>query len=101
MAAQRGDAPAHTAAGTLSLCKSGRTMRTLLIRGAHEPPVDLREIVEAGSTEVAEVAQAEEALRRDADRVVEWNGHELLFENRRLRWPEDEDELRMLFQTGG
>jgi hypothetical protein len=76
-------------------------MRTLLIRGTHEPPADLRELVEGGSTEVIEVAQADDAVRRDADRIVEWDGRELLFENRRLRWPEDEDELRMLFQTGG
>ena len=76
-------------------------MRTLLIRGTLEPPTDLREIVEGGSTEVVEVAQADDVARRDADRIVEWNGRELVFENRRLRWPEDEDELRMLFQTGG
>lgn len=76
-------------------------MRTLLIRGTHEPPTDLRELVEGGSTEVIEVAHADDAVRLHADRIVEWDGRELLFENRRLRWPEDEDELRMLFQTGG
>lgn len=76
-------------------------MKTLLIRGSYEPPQEVREIVERGSTEVAEVAGAGDEIRRDADRVVEWNGHEVLFENRRLRWPDDEDELRMLFDTGG
>ena len=76
-------------------------MRTLLIRGSHQPPADLRALVEDGSTEVVEVAAADETACRNADRVVEWNGRELLFENRRLRWPEDVDELRMLFQTGG
>ena len=76
-------------------------MKTLLIRGAHEPPQELRDIVNGGSTEVAEVARADEARGQNADRVVEWNGRELVFEDRRLRWPEDEDELRMLFETGG
>lgn len=75
-------------------------MKTLLIRGTHEPPGELRQIVESGSTEVAEVARAEEAPR-DADRIVEWNGRELVMDDRRLRWPEDEDELRLLFQTTG
>lgn len=76
-------------------------MKTVLIRGTHEPPGELREIVEGGSTEVAEVARADDARGFEADRVVEWNGSEVVFENRRLRWPEDEDELRLLFQTGG
>lgn len=76
-------------------------MKTLLICGTHEPPGELRQIVESGSTEVAEAARPEQAAMRDADRVVEWNGRELVVENRRLRWPEDEDELRLLFQTGG
>jgi hypothetical protein len=80
-------------------------MKTLLIRGSHVPPDGLRRIVEGGSTEVAEVARRDTALEEapggDFDRVVEWNGRELLLEDRRLRWPEDEDELRMLFETGG
>jgi hypothetical protein len=76
-------------------------MKTLLVRGTHEPPGGLREIVEGGSTEFVEVVRAEDAMTRDADRVIEWNGRELVFEDRRLRWPEDEDELRLLFQTGG
>ena len=76
-------------------------MKTLLIRGEHEPPQELREIVAGGSTEVAEVAHAGQARGLEPDRVVEWDGHELVYEDRRLRWPEDEDELRMLFETGG
>ena len=76
-------------------------MKTVLIRGTHEPPGELRDIVRGGSTEVAEVARADEARLREADRVVEWNGRELVIEDRRLKWPEDEDELRLLFQTGG
>jgi len=76
-------------------------MKTLLIRGDHEPPQELREIVARGSTEVAEVAHAGQARTMDPDRVVEWDGEELVYEDRRLRWPEDVDELRMLFDTGG
>jgi hypothetical protein len=76
-------------------------MKTLLIRGTHEPPGELRDIVVRGSTEVAEVARADDAPARDVDRVVEWTGRELVVDDRRLRWPEDEDELRLLFQTGG
>jgi hypothetical protein len=76
-------------------------MKTVLIRAGAPPPPELREIVEGGSTEVAEVGRREDARAQDADRLVEWNGRELLVEDRRLRWPEDEDELRMLFQTGG
>jgi hypothetical protein len=76
-------------------------MKILLIRGASAPPPELRRIVEGGSTELAEVGRAEAAHRHDADRIVEWTGRELVVDSRRLRWPEDEDELRMLFQTGG
>ena len=75
-------------------------MKTLLIRGSHEPPEELREIVRGGSTEVAEVATAEDAPR-DVDRVVKWDGRDVTLEDRRLRWPDDKDELRMLFETGG
>ena len=76
-------------------------MKTLLVRGSHEPPEGLRRIVNGGSTEVAEVARREDARGGDIDRVVEWNGRELRLDDRCLRWPEDEDELRMLFETGG
>ena len=76
-------------------------MRTVLIRGSDEPPPELRHIVEAGSTEVLEVARDDGRTTQGADRVVIWNGQDVIVEDRRLRWPEDEDELRMLFQTGG
>jgi hypothetical protein len=73
-------------------------MRTVLIRGGDEPPSELRHIVETGSTEVLEVADDDGRATRDADRIVIWNGHDVIVEDRRLRWPEDEDELRLLFQ---
>jgi len=77
-------------------------MRTVLIRGGDEPPPELRHIVATGSTEVLEVPDDDDGrATQDADRVVTWNGRDVIVEDRRLRWPEDEDELRMLFQTGG
>ena len=76
-------------------------MKTLLIRGNDEPPRELREIVAAGSTEVSERPRADEAERRDADRVIVWSRGEIVIDDRRLRWPEDRDEVRMLLQTGG
>jgi hypothetical protein len=76
-------------------------MKTLLIHGSDGPPPRLRRIVEDGSTEVAEAARREAASGDAVDRVVEWTGRELVVDDRRLRWPEDEDEIRMLFQTGG
>ena len=76
-------------------------MKTLLIHGAEPPPRELREIIDAGSTEVLQVREGETAASGHADRVAEWTGQELLVGDRLLRWPEDEDELRMLFQTGG
>ena len=60
----------------------------------------MREIIEGGSTEVTEVNEGD-VVTGSADRVVEWNGRELLLDDRRLRWPEDADEIRMLFETGG
>ena len=76
-------------------------MKTLLIRGSNPPPAPVRDIIKGGSTEVVEVARAEDVSRTDADRIVEWNGREVIFGDRRLRWPEDEDELRLLFETAG
>jgi hypothetical protein len=76
-------------------------MRTLLIRGDAEPPRELREIVRAGSTEMDEVTRADALAAENADRVVIWNGRHVEVENRRLRWPEDEDELRLYFQSAG
>ena len=35
------------------------------------------------------------------DRVVSWEAGLLRIGNRRLRWPDDEDEIRLLLQTGG
>ena len=69
-------------------------MRTVLIRGGDEPPPELRHIVEIGSTELLEVSGDDDRATQDADRVVIWNGHDVIVEDRRLRWPEDEDELR-------
>ena len=76
-------------------------MKTLLIHEGHQPPAALRSIVEAGSTEVTEMKRDDVPASVEADRVVVWNGRELRFEDRRLRWPEDEDELKVLLQTGG
>jgi hypothetical protein len=76
-------------------------MKTLLIRGNEEPPRELREIIEAGSTEVEERTEMSQAARQAADRVVIWNGKQVVLDDRRLQWPEDRDELRMLFQSGG
>jgi hypothetical protein len=76
-------------------------MKTVLIRGTAALPRELREIVEGGSTELAEVTGRDGVRARDADRLIEWNGRALLVGDRWLQWPEDEDELKMLFQTGG
>ena len=69
-------------------------MRTVLIRGGDEPPLELCHIVGAGSNEVLEVSGDDHRATQDADRVVIWNGQDVIVEDRRLRWPEDEDELR-------
>jgi hypothetical protein len=76
-------------------------MKTLLIRDGNEPPGELRDLVQAGSTEYDEINRADVPPSIRADRVVVWNGREVTLDDRRLRWPEDEDELRVLFQTGG
>ena len=86
-------------------------MKTLLIRGQGAVPPQVREIVRAGSTELKEVRADEErdATTLEADRIVVWDqgGIEVRATNSRqdtgtkLRWPEDEDKLRMFFQTGG
>jgi hypothetical protein len=36
-----------------------------------------------------------------ADRLVVWDGRHVTVGDRTMCWPEDEDELRLLFQTGG
>jgi hypothetical protein len=76
-------------------------MKTLLIHGTHEPPGELRDIVARGSTEVAELSCGDVSRAGDADRIVEWTGRDVVVDDRRLRWPDDRDEIRMLFQTGG
>jgi hypothetical protein len=86
-------------------------MKTLLIRGDAPVPPEVREIVRAGSTEMKEIRADEErdVTTLEADRVVLWDGSRLEVldgdpsagERAMLRWPEDEDKLRMFFQTGG
>jgi hypothetical protein len=85
-------------------------MKTLLVRGVGTVPSRVKEIVRAGSTEMKEVRADEErdATTLEADRVVVWNEGEIevrsTAERRenvaRLKWPQDEDKLRMFFQTG-
>jgi hypothetical protein len=84
-------------------------MKTLLVRGNGALPRTVRDIVRAGSTEVKEVRADEErdASTLEADRVVVWNDGEIEFCATRerggniikLRWPQDEDKLRLFFQT--
>ena len=86
-------------------------MKTLLVRGDGTVPPKVRDIVRAGSTELKEVRADEErdATTLEADRVVVWNNGEIELRSAarrseqpaRLRWPQDEDKLRMFFQTGG
>jgi hypothetical protein len=85
-------------------------MKTLLIRGdGGGIPPKVREIVRAGSTELKEIRIDEErdAATLEADRVVLWNGGEIELRldaqspPQRLRWPDEEEKLRMFFQTGG
>jgi len=85
-------------------------MKTLLVRGDGGLPPRLREIVRAGSTDFKEVRADEErdATTLVADRVVVWDSGyiELRANSRRenvirLKWPEDEDKIRMFFQTAG
>ena len=76
-------------------------MRTLLIHDADEPPREVRDIVRGGSTQVDEVTHADASARRKADRVVVWKDNAVIVDDRQLRWPDDRDELVMLFETGG
>jgi hypothetical protein len=86
-------------------------MKTLLVRGDSAVPAKVRDIIRKGSTELKEVRADEErdASTLEADRVVLWNNGaiELCATRERggnvtkLRWPQDEDQLRMFFQTGG
>ena len=76
-------------------------VKTLLIRDADEPPRALADLVRAGSTEMAEMRRNELPTTFYADRVVVWDGRHVIVDDRKMRWPDDEDELRLLFQTGG
>jgi hypothetical protein len=86
-------------------------MKTMLIRGDSPVPPRIREIVRAGSTEMKEVRADEErdATTLEADRVVIWDRGEIEIRSAhdrreaatKLRWPQDEDKLRMFFQTAG
>jgi hypothetical protein len=76
-------------------------MKTLLVRGDSELPRELRDMVKSGSTEVAEVRASSAGSVHEADRVVTWNGNTVTIDDRRLRWPDDRDELKVLLQTAG
>ena len=76
-------------------------MKTLLVRGDSDPPRELCDIVSAGSTEVDEIRSGKDVPQHGADRVVIWNGRDVIVDDRALRWPEDRDELKLLLQTGG
>ena len=86
-------------------------MKTLLIQGHGAVPRQVREIVQAGSTERKEIRADEErdATTLEADRIVFWDEgdievrapHNQQDAGAKLRWPQDEDKLRMFFQTGG
>ncbi len=76
-------------------------MKTLLIRDGVEPPRELSDLVRAGSTEMAEMDRRDMPPVIAADRLVVWDGRHVTVGDRTMCWPEDEDELRLLFQTGG
>ena len=85
-------------------------MKTLLVRGQGTVPPRVKEIVRAGSTEVKEIRADEErdVTTLEADRVVVWEDGDIEVRSARgrdeaakLKWPRDEDKLRMYFQTGG
>jgi hypothetical protein len=83
-------------------------MKTLLIRSEGEPPSEVREIVRAGSTEIQEMDELRPEIAAQADRVVIWRPGEVEVRGGAdvqgtaascLKWPQDEDKLRMYFQT--
>ena len=77
-------------------------MRTLLVSRTEAPvPAALREIIDAGSTIVEEVRSPDDATNTASDRVLSWEPGLLRIGARRLRWPDDEDEIRLLLQSGG
>jgi hypothetical protein len=83
-------------------------MKTLLIRSEGVPPAEVRDIVRAGSTELREMDELNAAAAAQADRVVIWRQGEVEVRGgadiqgtaaSRLKWPQDEDKLRLFFQT--
>jgi hypothetical protein len=83
-------------------------MKTLLISAQGDTPDEVRDIVRAGSTELREMDELRAEAAADADRVVIWRGSEVEVRGpgdaegiaaNRLRWPQDEDKLRLFFQT--
>ena len=76
-------------------------MKILLIRDADEPPREVCDLLRAGSTQMDEMRRSDLPPVITADRIVVWDGRHVVVDDRPLRWPEDEDELRMFFQTGG
>jgi hypothetical protein len=85
-------------------------MKTLLIGSEGGPPSKVRDIVRAGSTEVVEMERLEASAAAGADRVVIWREGEVEVRGGAdvqgtaascLRWPQDEDKLRLFFQTAG
>jgi hypothetical protein len=78
-------------------------MRTLVIQSSPDavPPKDLSDIIANGSTVVLVTEAPDEGFRAYVDRVVEWRDPELTIDNRTLIWPDDADEVRELFKSGG
>ena len=83
-------------------------MKTLLIRGDGEPPSEVRDIVRAGSTELREMDELKAEAAAEADRVVIWRSGEVEVRGGAdvqgtagscLKWPDEEDKLRLYFQT--
>jgi hypothetical protein len=85
-------------------------MKTLLIRSEGDPPPQVKDIVRAGSTEVREMDELQPEAAAEADRVVIWRKGEVEVRGGAdvdgtagscLKWPQEEDKLRMFFQTTG
>jgi hypothetical protein len=83
-------------------------MKTLLIRSDGDPPSQVREIVRAGSTELREMDELKPEAAAEADRVVIWRDGEVEVRGGAdvdgtagscLKWPQEEDKLRLFFQT--
>jgi hypothetical protein len=83
-------------------------MKTLLIRTDGEPPREVRDIVQSGSTELREMDELTVDATAQADRVVIWRSGEVEVRGGAdvngtacncLKWPDEEDKLRLYFQT--